>query len=595
MATEAAGEGINLQCCHVMVNFDIPWNPCRLEQRMGRIHRYGQEAGRVCIFNLVATNTMEGEVKEALLKKLEQMRRDLQDKVFDVVGSVLWGRELRSVLERVALGEKEAVKEARQIIEGVEEPARKAIEAEQRTAVTAEPLDIAAFQRKQATFRAFRLHPETSEKFFRQAIPFAGGILEEFPVSAKDGQQRPAFEVTLPPELRRGQQRKLTVSFWPEVCSDDETDEKAVLFIAPGHWLFEALIGQVIKACAPDLSRGAVFFDLQPEDESPYLVWFVRSQVRDGLDRRVADLLAAVRHRADEEQVTPLPTEILDGFEFAQVQDVGLGVRQVQPMLAGQTEVMDQCVGALFLPELAERRAQHQAVLARDRRFLEDGLTALAEHLSTAAVGAYGEADSETGDRLADQSTAVQQRLAELRIQMTQAEHLLMVAPEVLGVALVLPAPMPALSIVEEEISLELDEKGPPSGVPMRRDPEVEKAAIKIVMEYKAGQGRYPRDVSKGHSWDIESDDAHGVVVRYIEVKGRGPEDANEVSLTENEWEAARRLGEQHWLYVVRLGDRTMWLIQNPYAKLQPKELKRWIVKVRDVAEQGEAVVLERV
>jgi len=313
------------------------------------------------------------------------------------------------------------------------------------------------------------------------------------------------------------------------------------------------------------------------------------------ISRRVADLLAAVRHRADEEQVTPLPTEVLDGFDSGRGQDVDLGVRQVQPMLAGQTEVMDQCVGALFLPELAERRAQHQAALARDRLFLEDGLTALAEHLSTAAVGAYGEGDFETGDRLADQSTAVQQRLAELRIQMTQAEHLLMVAPEVLGVALVLPAPMPALSIVEEEISLELDEKGPPSGVPMRRDPEVEKAAIKIVMEYKAGQGRYPRDVSKGHSWDIESDNARGVVVRYIEVKGSGPEDANEVSLTENEWEAARRLGEQHWLYVVRLGDGMMWLIQNPYARLQPKELKRWIVKVRDVAEQGEAVVLERV
>lgn len=93
----------------------------------------------------------------------------------------------------------------------------------------------------------------------------------------------------------------------------------------------------------------------------------------------------------------------------------------------------------------------------------------------------------------------------------------------------------------------------------------------------------------------LESGDAQGVVVRYIEVKGRGLEDANEVSLTENEWEAARRLGEQHWLYVVRLGDGMMWLIQNPYAKLQPKELKRWIVKVRDVAEQGETVVLERV
>jgi SNF2 family DNA or RNA helicase len=176
VATEAAGEGINLQCCHVMVNFDIPWNPCRLEQRMGRIHRYGQEADKVYIFNLVATNTMEGEVKETLLRKLKQMRRDLGDKVFDVVGSVLWGRELRNILERVALGEKEAVKEAKQVVERAEELARKAIETERRTTVTAEPLDIAAFQRRQATFRAYRLSPETSEKFFRQAMPFVGGV-----------------------------------------------------------------------------------------------------------------------------------------------------------------------------------------------------------------------------------------------------------------------------------------------------------------------------------------------------------------------------------------------------------------------------------
>ena len=63
VATEAAGEGINLQFCHLMVNYDIPWNPNRLEQRMGRIHRIGQ-TDDVYIFNLVATNTREGYVLE---------------------------------------------------------------------------------------------------------------------------------------------------------------------------------------------------------------------------------------------------------------------------------------------------------------------------------------------------------------------------------------------------------------------------------------------------------------------------------------------------------------------------------------------------
>ncbi len=594
VATEAAGEGINLQCCHVMINFDIPWNPTRLEQRMGRIHRYGQEADKVYIFNLVAANTMEGEVKDALLKKMKKMKVDLGDKVFDVVSNALWGDELRAVLERVALGETEAVEEAKRIIEHSGQAAKAAIEAERQATAMSEPLDIADFRRKQATFRAHRLSPEISEKFFRQAMPFVGGGLKELMVQTSEvGHhrwletsevcQRPAFEVTLPPDLRRGRGRKLIVSFWPEVCTDDETEENAVLFIAPGHWLFEAVLDRVIERCTLDLNQGAVFFDLQPEDDSPYLTWFIRSQIRDGLNRHVTDLLTAVRHRADEEQVTPLPTEVLDGFDLGQGHDIDARIRQVRPMLAGQAEVIDQCVAELFLPELEEWRARQREALERDQRFLEEGLTALAEQLSTAALDAYIKGDDEEWERLTDQSEVAQQRLDELRAQMTQAEHLLMVAPEVLGVALVVPAPI--------EVTVEPDNGA--SGVLMRRDPEVEAAAMNYVMAYERGQGRYPRDVHKHRSWDIESDDAQGVVARYIEVKGRGPEDANAVTLTDPEWEAARRLGDKHWLYIVRLGDGMMWMIQNPYAKLQPKELKRWVVRVSDVVPHAEAVTLE--
>jgi hypothetical protein len=83
-------------------------------------------------------------------------------------------------------------------------------------------------------------------------------------------------------------------------------------------------------------------------------------------------------------------------------------------------------------------------------------------------------------------------------------------------------------------------------------------------------------------------------VVRYIEVKGRGPEDADVVTMTGPEWEAARRLGDQHWLYIVLLGDGMLVMIQNPYAKLEPRELKRLLVRVKDVADQAETVRLDR-
>ena len=99
VATDAAGEGINLQFCWLMVNYDIPWNPARLEQRMGRIHRYGQQHDPVIIVNLVAGSTREGRVMKTLLDKLEAIRRQLRsDKVFDVVGRLFEGVSVRDYL-----------------------------------------------------------------------------------------------------------------------------------------------------------------------------------------------------------------------------------------------------------------------------------------------------------------------------------------------------------------------------------------------------------------------------------------------------------------------------------------------------------------
>ena len=589
VATEAAGEGINLQCCHVLVNFDIPWNPTRLDQRMGRIHRYGQLANQVFIFNLIARHTMEGEVKQALIDKQKEMAKDLgADKVFDVVGTALWSRELREALERIALGEEAGKDEALRIIERAGQAAKAAIAAE-RQAVASAPLDVAAFRRHEATFRAHRLNPEIAEKFFRQAVPFLGGALREFQVevpqtfrkspgdSGRSCVNAPPSRSPYRPTSGRGRQRKLIVSFWPEVCSDDDTVDNAVLYIAPGHWLLNALVDQVIERCAPDLNQGAVFFDTQPESEAPALVWFVRSQVRDGLDRHVTDLLAALCHRADQEQVSRLPSEVLDGFDQGHGADVEAGIHLVRPMLAGQDEVLEQCVSQVFLPELERWREQHGETLQRDQRFLEQGLATLTEHLSEAAMDAFIAGDQETGDHLTDQSAAAQKRLQAVQQEMTRARHLLMVAPDVLGVALVLPAPV--------EVAVAGKAPGSP---PMRRDPAVELAAMQAVMAYETSQGRHPRDVHADHSWDIESDDAHDTVQRYIEVKGRGPDDANEVVLTDPEWEAARRLGDQHWLYIVRLADQMMWRIQNPHFKLKPKEHKRWIVRIDDAARYAE-------
>ncbi len=102
IATDAAGEGINLQQAHLMVNYDLPWNPNRLEQRFGRIHRIGQT--NVChLWNLVAGETREGDVFRRLLEKLEVERDALGGAVFDVLGKAIEGRRLRDLLQEAIL------------------------------------------------------------------------------------------------------------------------------------------------------------------------------------------------------------------------------------------------------------------------------------------------------------------------------------------------------------------------------------------------------------------------------------------------------------------------------------------------------------
>src|SRR3989441_6831612 len=117
VATDAAGEGINLQFCWLMVNYDIPWNPARLEQRMGRIHRYGQQHDPVIILNVVAGRTREGRVLKTLLEKLERIRKELgSDKVFDVVGRLFEGGSLKDYMEQAVT--EEGAEAVRRRIEG---------------------------------------------------------------------------------------------------------------------------------------------------------------------------------------------------------------------------------------------------------------------------------------------------------------------------------------------------------------------------------------------------------------------------------------------------------------------------------------------
>lgn len=176
VATEAAGEGINLQFCWLMVNFDIPWNPVRLEQRVGRIHRYGQEKNCL-VFNFVAQNTREGRVLQTLIERLKEIREDLgSDQVFDVVGEVFPSRLLEKLFREMYARQMDEHQIQDRIVRDVSPERFREITESTLEGLAKKELNLSAVVGKSAEAKERRLVPEVIEHFFAAAAPFLRGF-----------------------------------------------------------------------------------------------------------------------------------------------------------------------------------------------------------------------------------------------------------------------------------------------------------------------------------------------------------------------------------------------------------------------------------
>jgi SNF2 family DNA or RNA helicase len=183
IATDAAGEGINLQRAHLMVNYDLPWNPNRIEQRFGRIHRIGQT--EVChLWNLVAEETREGEVYRKLLEKLDEARGALGGKVFDVLGKVVFaGKPLRELLiEAIRYGEQPEVRaRLQQVVDSALDRAQLQTLLDER-ALVRDAMDasrVQAIREDMERAEARRLQPHYIQSFFLEAFRRLGGRATE--------------------------------------------------------------------------------------------------------------------------------------------------------------------------------------------------------------------------------------------------------------------------------------------------------------------------------------------------------------------------------------------------------------------------------
>jgi hypothetical protein len=559
VATEAAGEGINLQFCHLMVNYDLPWNPVRLEQRMGRIHRIGQEKTCV-IFNFCAQNTIEGQLLSRLLVKLEEMREALGGRVYDVVGEVLQRNDVdfERLMRETLLNPRQRIRSQ----ETIEElTAEKLLEYEQLVGIAQarESVDMSWVRERDWESEERRLMPEFVETFFRRTCEQLGVRLERradgmwrienVPRSVRSDRLRATQRLGMPQQTYR----KLT--FLKEQRARAEHEDAVLL--SPGHPLFAAASEALRDKLAGAEGAAAPFY--APWARAPYPIHFFAYRI-DGLattnarEEVYAELVAVGEGPNGLERV---PADVLHDLTPAEV--AAHDAPATEAIRLAESFVRSE----MQLPAVARRRAERleQANLRRD--YLVEAFDAQQQQLELQwskleeRVYRGDEAASFARDQAARRITELTHRRDD---KLQGFERLGIVRPGALaylGTALVMPP-----QAIDDELAQV-----------MRNDPEVEAAAMRWAMEEERAAGWSPIDVSHrrdGSGFDIRSTRRAGdgrEEVRRIEVKGRGPA-RGDVSLCRTEWIAARRHGDSFWLYVLYGATSSQprgVKIQNPY------------------------------
>ena len=452
VATEAAGEGINLQFCHLMVNYDIPWNPNRLEQRMGRIHRIGQ-TDEVYIFNLVATSTREGYVLNVLLKKMENMGIALGDKVFDVIGQAI-GTNLREVLEQVIAGE--MTKEAAAATFGGEEvdPATRARAEELlENALARHHLDWETERDRAARAEERRLPPQYFGRFFEEAITYAGGkVVKRLDPGTWRVDRTPDILVAqsrTAPGLRRiaPDYKRITfdksISTRPRLSEEDTSLPPAEL-CGPGHPLFDALVRYVAERTAPEVAKASVFFD--PDIDEPVVLRFLTGDVADGNEEIVRRTLAAARVHPDGRTEQAPATSLFDVIPPTDATRPAPG--HVVPVAAQADPALVMWARQhLFERDYQEAKTERGHVAAVQEEFLKRSFNALLAQADIAIFAAEDEKDrgvpgADGRLRKAELTKAQHEERRRQRLEETErGRNIVRGDVSIIGSALLLPFP----------------------------------------------------------------------------------------------------------------------------------------------------------
>lgn len=536
VATDAAGEGINLQRAHLVVNYDLPWNPNRIEQRFGRVHRIGQE--EVChMWNLVAEETREAQVYLRLLDKIEEQRRAYKGQVFDVLGSALSGKELRGLLiDAIRYGDQPEVRaRLHQIIDQRIGDGLGALIAEQAlsTEVMAKA-EVDRIRHQMEDLQARRLQPHYVAEFFRVALAHLGGAMR----SAGTGR----FEVTRVPEAVRRRDRQIgdgtqiaeryeRVTFDKDLVSVQGAPLAELL--APGHPLLTAVIDLIEERHLHVLSQGATLVDEADDSEQQRLMVMLEHAIANARPSERAPHVTVSRR-----------------FEFVEIPEAGEPVSipgapylDYSAIDADEDSRLTHLSGAAFTEDATEARGLDHAIevavpehlaavrlhtidrIERTRAAVRDRLTREINYWDQRAnelrlQASAGKTPRMNPDRAAQRADELASRLDDRMRALDQEGALRALPPIVVGAARIVPR-----GLIERVNG----HRGDRPQTFSRNTAEVEKRAIDAVLAAEAGLGHRARDMNderRNHpGYDIRTlvpgDGERGESLYFMEVKGR--------------------------------------------------------------------------
>lgn len=597
VATDAAGEGVNLQNAHLLVNFDLPWNPNRIEQRFGRIHRIKQR--NVChMWSLLAADTREGDVFDRLLAKIEQQRLALgKDRVFDVLGTVFNGNRLRDLMiDAIKYGDdpKRQAELLEVVDAGVTDGIQELLDDHQLVPTGMDQTQVDAVRRDMERAEAARLQPHHVEAFFLDAFADLGGT--------ERSREQGRHELRNVPARIRERDRVIgrgtpVVAQYHRITFDPKTKRVAgfdgdATLMHPGHPLMVALVSLTADDHGDKLRQGTILTDLSDVSVDPYLVCLLEHDMVDGRTGRdgqpiiVSRKVQFVRLDADG-TMTPLPQtpipnlDVLDQARLAQCEPVkrlpvfnAAGVETTFTRFAASTLARDHA---------ATVEAATTARVEKTRRLVRERLTAAIGYWDrrAAELREQERTGKQVGPNVGEFQRRADNLTRRLQTRMDELDREAAVsgrAPRITGACLVIP---------QGWFDAQTDPDGAASHA--KETERVERAAVDAVLAIERGLGHSPVEMPRNNpGYDIESDTPDGL--DFIEVKGRIA-GADDFVLTRQEAVTLLNKGHRAVLAIAEVdtgGNATVRYIRQPMDRVIDPRAKHVVYRWAEFWNDGQ-------